>query len=125
MNSLMPRPTLLIVEPEPSEALSVRKLVMETAKFNVLTAHSTREALEIVRLFPRVSAAVIVAGEEMDCESLGKAIKATGSTIPIVFLTAHIGSRCTSADHQLSSHEPQELLNLMRSMLGDPRQLQN
>src|SRR5437763_1250257 len=30
----MPRPTVLVVEPEPHEALSVRKLVLETAKFN-------------------------------------------------------------------------------------------
>jgi hypothetical protein len=28
----MTRPTILMVEPEPNEALSVRKLVVETAK---------------------------------------------------------------------------------------------
>lgn len=124
MNYPIPRPTLLIVEPEPTEALSVRKLVMETAKFNVLTAHSTPEALEIVRLFPRISAAVITAGDGMDCQSLATSIKANNSRIPVVFLSPQIGARCPNADHQISSHEPQELLNLMRSMLGDPRQLQ-
>jgi hypothetical protein len=39
----MPGPTLLVAEPEPLEALSVRKLVLENAEFNVLTAHSRRE----------------------------------------------------------------------------------
>ena len=38
----MGRPTILIVEPEPNEALSARKLVVETAKFNVTTAYSER-----------------------------------------------------------------------------------
>jgi hypothetical protein len=41
----MPRPTILVAEEEPSQALSVRKLVFETAKFNAFTAHSTRQTL--------------------------------------------------------------------------------
>src|SRR4051812_48605380 len=44
---LMARPTLLVAEPEPEAALSVRKLVLETAKFNVLTAHSDEETVEL------------------------------------------------------------------------------
>jgi hypothetical protein len=40
----MPRPTLLVAESEPVEALSVRKLVLETGEFSLLTAHSFREA---------------------------------------------------------------------------------
>jgi hypothetical protein len=46
----MPRPTVLVTEPEPLQALSVRKSVRETAKFNVLTAHSAREAMELFTL---------------------------------------------------------------------------
>jgi len=34
----VPRPTFLMAEPEPEQALSTRKLVLETAKFNVITA---------------------------------------------------------------------------------------
>src|SRR6185503_18744271 len=64
----MPRPTVLVAEPEPPQSLSVRKLVLETAKFNVLTAHSTREALDIFELFPNISAAVLVGESGLDCD---------------------------------------------------------
>ncbi len=63
----MPRPTLLVAETELDQALSVRKLVLETGKFNVLTAHSTREAIDIFHLFPNISAAVLADGEGLDC----------------------------------------------------------
>lgn len=55
----MERPTILIAEEEPGAALSTRKLVLETAKFNVLTAHSTREAITVFQKFPNVSAVVV------------------------------------------------------------------
>jgi|SRR5579872_950086 len=55
----VPRPTLLVAEPEPLQALSVRKLVLETGKFNVLTAHSTRESIDIFHMFPNISGAVL------------------------------------------------------------------
>jgi hypothetical protein len=117
----MPRPTLLVAEPEPSQALSVRKLVLETAKFNVLTAHSTREGLDIFHLFPNISAAVLVDSTEIDCEAIGKGIRSATDKVLLIFLTPHIGKRCRYADHELSSHEPEELLELVRSLLGDPR----
>ena len=44
------RPTIMVAEPEPLQALSVRKLVLENAKSNVLTAHSTVEAIECLKL---------------------------------------------------------------------------
>jgi DNA-binding response OmpR family regulator len=119
----MPRPTILVAEPEPSQALSVRKLVLETAKFNVLTAHSTREAMEIFHLFPNISAAVLVMAENVDCSEIATKIKKTTSKIPVIAITAHIGGKCDNSDYHVSSMEPHELLELIRSMLGDPRKL--
>jgi len=117
----MPRPTLLVAEPEPQQALSVRKLVLETGKFNVLTAHSSREALDLFQLFPNISAAILVGQTEIDCDDVGKRIKSATNKIPVIFLHATIGGHCASADHHLSSHEPELLLELIRSLLGDPR----
>ena len=117
----MPRPTLLVAEPEPEQALSVRKLVLETGKFNVLTAHSSREALDIFQLFPNLSAAVLVGDGDINCSDVGKQIKSATNKIPIIYLHARIGGHCASADHHLSSHEPELLLELVRSLLGDPR----
>ena len=43
----MIRPCFLVVDREFPGSVSTRKLVIETAKFNVLTAYSGREALEM------------------------------------------------------------------------------
>lgn len=114
----MPRPTLLVAEPE--QAPSARKQVLETGNFNVLTAHSNREALDIFQLFPNVSAAVLVGDANIDCDDIGKHIKNTTDKITIIHLHASIGGRCAYADHHLSSHEPELLLDLVRSLLVIP-----
>jgi CheY-like chemotaxis protein len=119
----MLRPTLLVAEPEPEQALSVRKLVLETGKFNVLTAHSNREALDIFHLFPNISAAVLVGDSNIDCAEIGKHIKSATNKVHIIYLHASIGGRCAYADHDLSSHEPEGLLELVRSLFGDPRSI--
>jgi DNA-binding response OmpR family regulator len=118
----MPRPTLLVAEQEPKQALSVRKLMLETAKFNVLTAHSSREALDLFHLFPNVSMAVLVSDDgAIDCEHVAQQIKNATDKVPIVVLSHRIGGICKYADHNLQSGEPESLLELVRSLLGDPR----
>ncbi len=119
----MPRPTILVAEPEPSQALSVRKLVLETAKFNVLTAHSTREALDLFHLFPNVNLAVLVPSNNVDCNIVASAVKKATTKVPVVFLHSAIGAVCKEADHSLQAGEPEELLELIRSLLGDPRRM--
>jgi DNA-binding response OmpR family regulator len=99
----------------------VRKLVLETAKYNVLTAHSSREALDLFHLFPNVSMAVLVGDEEIDCDAIAKHIRGATDKIPIVFLTARIGGKCNYADHTIPTGEPETLLSLVRSVLGDAR----
>jgi len=84
----MPRPTILVAEPEPLQALSTRKLILETAKFNVLTAHSTQEALDLYHLFPNISMTVVVAGENIDCKRVARAIKEATSKIPVIGMAA-------------------------------------
>ncbi len=117
----MPRPTLLVAETEPDQALSVRKLVLETAKFNVLTAHSTREALDLFDLFPNITAAVLADGEGLDCDKIASTIKTATDRVPIFCLSARVGAKVPSADETLSSHEPEKLVERMRSLFGDPR----
>jgi len=117
----MPRPTLLVAEPEPEQALSVRKLVLETAKFNVLTAHSTREALDLFALFPNVSIVILVSGVGIDCEGVARTIKRNTHKVKVIFLTPRIGGMCNDADHNISSMEPETLVDVVRSLVGDPR----
>jgi hypothetical protein len=114
------RPALIIVEPNPGEALSVRKLAVETAKYNVLTAHSAEEGMELVDLFPKADG-IIVHGKLPDREHVERHAKKDGVRLPLIFLQTHTGEYSAYADHTVSSHAPGELIDLLRSLFGDPR----
>ena len=121
--SMNRRPTIIVAEPEPGQALSTRKLVLETAKFNVLTAHSTGEALDTFQSFPNASCLIAVEGETVNCERILKFARTIRSDIPLVALSPRQGFKCAPANHNLSSHDPEALVQLMRKLLGDPRQI--
>ena len=53
------RPCFLVVDPEHASSISTRKLVLETAKYNVITAYSCEEAIALIERFPSVNAVVI------------------------------------------------------------------
>jgi hypothetical protein len=52
------RPCFLVIDREFPGSLSTRKLVLETAKFNVITVYSGREGLETLRRFPAIDGIV-------------------------------------------------------------------
>jgi DNA-binding response OmpR family regulator len=115
------RPTFLLAEPEPDQALSVR-LVLESAKYNVLTAHSGREAIELFQTFPNVSAAVVHSEiRDVDCESVMRKIKEALPNTVTIFLSAGVASHCQAADYTISSYDPEALLNVLKRLFGDPR----
>ena len=109
-----------MVEPEPNEALSVRKLVAETAKFNVTTAYSTNEAKQLLHKFPRIDGVVIIA-EMRGCDEVVETAKSINPMMQVILLSANLTTRCGNADHLISSHEPEALVGLLRSLFGDPR----
>ena len=119
----MSRPTLLVVEPEPEQALSARKLVLESGKFNVLTTHSGREFFEMLSRFPLVDCAIIHGEiDDVSCHEMCAAAKKANSRIATVFITPKLAATCRGADHVISSHQPETLLALVRRLFGDPRQ---
>lgn len=122
----MVRPIVIMAEMEPPEGLSARKLVLETGKFNVITAYSVKEALDTIATFPDVHGVVLHASicKDSECERVIAQIKKTNPKALIVALVPSDSSKYKGADHTISSHEPQELLNLLRSKFGDPRNQQ-
>jgi DNA-binding response OmpR family regulator len=112
-------PTVIVAEREPVQYLSVRTLVLETAGFNVLTAHGTNEALETFRRFRNADIIVLVDDKVIDVDHVANAIKKI-KQIPIIALTPRVWTRYKT-DYTISSHEPEELVELVRSVLGDPR----
>lgn len=118
----MNRPTFLIAEVEPPEGVSARKLVLETGKFNVITAYSGKEAIGLFEKFPGADAVVLHSSlDDIRCEEVVRKIKAIRSDVTIIVLTPAQGFRCDGVEHHVSSHEPQELLTLLRNLFGDPR----
>lgn len=119
----MARPTLLIAEPEPIHAISARKLVLETAKFNVITAHSGKETLEFLQKFPNVDG-IVVHSEMRDVEAskLFGNLKTIDANKPTILLMSGVARSRMHADHTLPSDEPDSLLQLLRELFGDPRQ---
>ncbi len=53
------RLVVLMVEVEQPEGISARKLILETARHNVITAYSGNGAIKLLRRFPNVDVAVI------------------------------------------------------------------
>ena len=117
------RPAFIVAEPEPEQALSARKLLLETFKYNVITAHSVTETLELVKLFPNVHALIVHCGlREFNAETAIKAVKGMNATLPIIALTP-TERELKWADHVVHSHHPQELLTLVQRLFGDPRSM--
>jgi CheY-like chemotaxis protein len=115
------RPSFIVAEPEPEQALSSRKLLLETFKFNVITAHSVPETLEMVKLFANCDALIVHCGlPGFDGGEAIKGVRTSAPNMPIIALTP-TEQELKWADHVVHSHRPQELLQLVQELFGDPR----
>lgn len=112
----MIRPCILVVDAEFPGSISSRKLVIETAKFNVITAYSGLEAIETLERFPKVDAVVVNADEEeTPCAELVKRLKAIVPNIQIIATSAGGDDDC-GAHHGVSKFYPAALLEKLKTM---------
>ncbi len=112
----MVRPCFLVVDREYSGNLSTRKLVLESAKLNVITAYSGREALATLQRFPAVSGVVLDARiPDMPCAEVIKALKAVQPGIPIIVVSSPRSGPC-EGDYHLESFDPRRLLALIEKI---------
>ncbi len=113
----MVRPCFLVIDREFPGSISTRKLVIETAKFNVLTAYSGRESLETFKRFPAMDG-VVMDGEleDIEAEELVQALKAVQPKIPVIVICSPGAVSCPSADFQLESFHPAKLLETLRGL---------
>jgi CheY-like chemotaxis protein len=111
------RLSFLIVEAEPAQGLSTRKLLLESAKHNVLTAYSSREGIQMFKRFPKVDA-VVIDGELKGNDQLAKQVKEENPKMRIVCLTPRIGAKSPWADETANAHDPADLLDLVQRMGG-------
>lgn len=114
------RPAFIVVDPEHPGSISTRKLLLETAKLNVLTCYSGAEAIGTLHRFPNVDAVVLnVDIRDIDCSEITRQMKAAAPNVPIILISGpgH-NSGCKGVDHQLSTYEPKELLDLVHKLFG-------
>jgi DNA-binding NtrC family response regulator len=112
----MTRPCFLVVDREFSANISTRKLVIETAKFNVITAYSGAEAIETVQRFPNIDAVVLdTIIRDIEPEEVIAAIKKLNPGMPVILICAtHL--HCPGADYHLKLFDPASLLELLQSL---------
>lgn len=113
----MNRPCFLVIDREFPGTISTRKLVIETAKFNVLTAYSGKEALEIFNKFPAVNGIVLDGGlEDVSPSEVAREVKRLQPTTPIIVIATPGFTGCPEADYQLESFDPAKLLEILRNL---------
>jgi response regulator RpfG family c-di-GMP phosphodiesterase len=115
------RPCFLVIDHEFPDSISTRKLVLETAKYNVITAYSSTEAVETFKLFPNVSGIVMnEAVTGTDCSALVKELRAIRSDVLLIVTSSRGVTDCVIADHQLNNFDPAALLKLLRRLVPNP-----
>ncbi len=111
----MLRPCFLVVDREFSSGISSRKLVIETAKFNVITAYSAAEAIETLAAYPAVNGAVVDEHTEgIGCAELISSLKQINPTLPVIAVGNQ--GHCGPADFYVDSFNPAKLLEVLQRL---------
>lgn len=113
----MVRPCYLVVDREQFGSISTRKLVIETAKFNVITAYSAHEALATAAKFPNLDGAVIDAGmRDMPCAELIVKLRELLPAASLVVVGDTNLHPCPGATRQVDSFDPKRLLGILQEL---------
>ena len=116
---MMIRPCFLVIDNQYPGTISTRKLVIETAQLNVLTAYSAKEALGELTRFPGVNGIVIdVDTPGMPCKQFIERVRAIRSDLPIITVSPSGHDPCDGEEYHVSSYDPQALLDQLRHICG-------
>jgi len=117
----MERPCFLVVDREYPGGISTRKLVIETAKFNVLTAYDPEEGIQYLKRFPNVDGVVINAQvTDLDgCRQLIETLQGIAPHIEIVITSASGFPRGGPNEHYVDNFDPKSLLACLQSLKPD------
>jgi len=108
------RLVVLMVEVEQPEGISARKLILEAARHNVITAYTGQGAVDLLRRFPNVDLAVVHTElDDAQFERTVRQLKTVRANLPIVAITPVSGRQPKDVDYVVSSFEPQLLLKLL------------
>lgn len=103
-----------MIEVEQPEGISTRKLVLETARHNVITAYTGEGGAELLRRFPNIDVAVV--HTELDTSSFQETVtklKRIRKGLKVIGISPFDNREPGGADYMLKSHNPQDLLTLL------------
>jgi hypothetical protein len=107
----MIRPCFLVIDNQYPGSISARKLVIETAQLNVITAYSAHESIAMFSRFPNVEGIVLDTSiEGISCQDLIARLRKIRSDVPIVTVSPTGHDRCDGEEYHVSSYDPQALL---------------
>jgi hypothetical protein len=113
------RLVVLMVEVEQPEGISARKLILETARHNVITAYSEGDAVKLLQRFPNVDLAVVHTELEGKAfESTVRRLKGVRPDLYIAAISPVVSAEPEGVNTLLSSHNPQELLDFLAKRFG-------
>ncbi len=113
----MIRPCFLVIDKQFPGSISTRKLVIETAMLNVVTAYGAEEAIETLARFPNVDGVVLdTETPGMTCRELINRIRGMRAEIPIVTVSPSGYEACGGEQFHVSSYDPQALLEQLRKI---------
>jgi DNA-binding response OmpR family regulator len=114
------RPCFLVVDQEHSGSISTRKLVIETAKFNVITAYSGAEAIQTLKRFPAIDAVVLDAGiRDLACHEVVNQLREIQPRVAIVAVGTLGYGLCDGADYYQETFDPGRLLRLLQKLVPE------
>jgi CheY-like chemotaxis protein len=111
------RPNLMVIEIPDAERVSTRKLVLEAAKFNVLTATSAQEAIAMLTRLDLDGVILPLHLEGTTCRELAEQLR---DIRPGVKILAPRDSDCDDLVTYYPHFDPASLVHLCRQLFGDP-----
>ena len=118
------RPCFLVLDQEYPGSISTRKLVIETAKLNVITAYGAAEAVETFGRFPNVDGIVIdteLGGRT--CEQLIDEMQSVRGDVPIVTVSPGGNNPCGKEQYHVSNFDPRRLLDVLQDICSNDSQI--
>lgn len=115
------RACFIVLDYDLPGAVSARKLVIESARLNVITAYSQKEAIETLERYPRVDGVVINTHVEghLTCQEFVEELRKVRRGVPIVTVSASGDAPCDGEQFHVSSYDPRSLLTVLEKMSPD------
>jgi len=111
------RPCILVVENEYPGNIPTRKLVLESAKLNVLTAFTPDEAIQALQRFPNIDGIVLDTQlRGRDCAMLIEDLRALQPDMPIITISPTGQTPCGNENIHVSSYDPVHLIEAVQKI---------